>query len=44
MVVNRECLEGHVNINLIRPGVIVDKIEIERWCVVKQYANVRLTR
>ena len=37
-VIDRECLDGHMNIEfLIRHGVFVDKIEIERLCI----ANVR---
>ena len=34
MVIAREYLEGHMNIKfLIRHGVVVEKIEIEHFCV-----------
>ena len=39
MVIDKEYLEGHMNVNLIRHGIFVEKIEIERLCVV----NVSIT-
>ena len=33
MVIDKKCLEKHMNIKMIRHGVFVEKIEIERLCV-----------
>ena len=43
MVIDRECL-GHMNIKyLIRHGVFVQEIEIERLCVANTFANAWIT-